>query len=355
MKTYRHLWGNLISDENIREAIINSSKGKRDRTLVQSVLLNIEQWIPLFRTYAETFTTPKHVERQIYDGISRKKRTIIVPSYYEQIIHHMLVQILQPIVMHGMYEHSYGSIPSRGVHLAKKRIEKWLKDRGNTRYYLKMDIRQFYPSIDHSILKERISKTINDDRFLSLLFKIIDVTDTGLPLGFYTSQWLANWLLQDLDHFIKEKLHAVYYVRYMDDMVIFGSNKRSLHKMRIAIAEYLESMHLEMKDNWQIMKLGQSNENALDYMGFRFYREKTTLRKSLYMKASRKARRIAKKARKTIYDCRQMLSYLGWFRCTDTYNAYRLWIKPYINIRILRQRISLYDRRKNLCGHRVSQ
>lgn len=184
------------------------------------------------------------------------------------------------------------------------------------------------------------------------MFEIIDITESGIPLGFYTSQWIANWYLQDLDHYIKEKLKAVHYIRYMDDMIIFGSNKRTLHKHREKIGEYLSrNLGLSMKGNWQIFRFdcdGGKNRHGreLDYMGFRFYRDRTVLRKSIMMKASRKAKSISKKEKATIYDIRQMMAYLGWIDCTDTYGMYAKRIKPYVDFGYYKERLSRYDRKK---------
>lgn len=125
--------------------------------------------------------------------------------------------------------------------------------RKNCKYVLKMDIRHFFDTVPHDKLKAKLRKTIHDEKMLDLLFRIIDVTDVGIPLGFYTSQWLSNWYLQGLDHYIKERLGAVHYMRYMDDMVIFGSNKKVLHRTRQAISDYLENeLGLSLKDNWQV-------------------------------------------------------------------------------------------------------
>ena len=114
----------------------------------------------------------------------------------------------------------------------------------------------------------------------------------------------------------------MHYMRYMDDMVIFGSNKRVLHRMRQAISDYLGmELGLELKANWQVFRFSYGNNQGrdLDFMGFRFYRNRTILRKSIMYKATRKARKISKKEKTTILDARQMLSYLGWIDCTDTY------------------------------------
>lgn len=353
MKSYNHLWEKFISEENIRLAIKKSSKGKRNRKNVKEIYENQDEWIGRIRDYAINFKHTNHKPIEIYDGISRKKRMIIVPSYKEQIVHHMAVNAMMEMFTHGMYEHSYGSIPKRGAHKGKKYIEKWIRnDRRNVKYCLKMDIRKFFESVPHDILKEKLREKIHDERFLGVLFEIIDSAKYGIPLGFYTSQWLANWYLQGLDHYVKEELRATYYMRYMDDMVIFGSNKKELHMMRKKISEYLaENLGLDMKGNWQVFRFDyikgiKRNGRVLDFMGFKFFREKTVLRKGIMLKMSRKAKEIFKKGKITIHDARQMMSYLGWIKSADIYGVYCKRVKPYIDFTKLKNRISRHDKGK---------
>lgn len=351
MKSYNHLWEEFISDDNIKSAIHLSSLGKKKRREVREYSENPEKYIPVIRAYAENFHNKPHTPKEIYDGISRKKRTIIVPWHCEQIIHHMIVNVLKPIFLKSMYEHSYGSLPNKGVHKARKRIELWIRnDPKNVKYYLKLDIRKYFNSIPHDILKARLTALIHDSRFLSVLLKVVDVIDVGIPLGFYTSQWIANWYLTPLDHYVKETLHAAHYVRYMDDMVIFGANKRKLHAMRKEIESYLSSeLGLTLKDNWQLERFSYGDDKGrdLDFMGFRFFRTRVIMRKSVLLKATRKAKRLGKKKHYSIYECRQMLSYKGWFDHTDTYNVYQQRVKPYVNMRTLKKRVGLYDRQRS--------
>ena len=352
MKTYKHLWETFISEENIRKAIRKSSLGKRKRRTVKAIFDNQEESIPEIKAYAENFKNANHKPKRIYDGIVRKVRYIVVPTYKEQVIHHMVVNVLMPMFTKGMFEHSYGSVPERGGHKGKETIKKWIrKGSRNVKYCLKMDIKKYFESIPHDILKTKLARKIKDERFLAVVNEIIDVVDKGLPLGFFTSQWLANWYLQDLDHYIKEELQAIYYMRYMDDMVVFSGNKRKLHEMRVAICKYLAKLGLQMKSNWQVFRFNYNGKyRHLDFMGFRFYRSRTTLRKSILLRATRKAKRMGMKAKTTIYDCRQMLSYLGWIKATDTYGIYLERIKPYVDFGKCKKRISKYQRRINKCG-----
>ena len=361
MKSYNHLYEQFISDENYYLGVKNATKRKggkkRKYRRVQFYRDHVEEMKPYFMVYAKYFHNAEHEPKLIYDGIRRKQRKIIVPTVQEQIIHHMIVNVLKPIFMKSIYEHSYGSIPGRGAHLGKKRIEKWIRHSGkNCKYCLKMDIKKYFDSIPHDALKEKLSDLIHDRRFLKILFEIVDAVpgDRGIPIGFYTSQWFANWYLTELDHYIKQELHAIYYIRYMDDMVIFGPNKRELHEIRERIEDYLHGiLGLEMKDNWQVFLFDYTKRNGihvgkdLDFMGFRFYRNRTVLRRHLMLRMTRKAKKIYRKGKTTIYDCRQMLAYLGWFNFTDSYDIYKKHIKPYLSFRRLKRRLGARQIRIN--------
>ena len=390
MKSYNHLYEKYLTEENCRIGLWNGTKNKstkRKKSRARKLRQNKNMEIPKILEYAkyENFHNYPHRPVQIYDGIRRKVREIIVPNDHEQVVHHMIVNVLKPILLPKFYEHSYGSIPGRGSHKAKKIIKKWIKrDPSNMKYCLKMDIKKYFNNVNHDILKQMFKDLIHDEKFLSIVFKIIDVIpgNKGIPLGFYTSQWIANMYLTGLDHYIKEVLVVKHYVRYMDDMVIFGSNKRTLHRIREAISNYLAvKLDLELKENWQVFRFDyidkrihlkfnnvidakecfdMMNGNCkkdptkprhlgrdLDFMGFRFFRDRVILRKSIMLKSTRKAKRIGKKKKPTIYDCRQILSYLGWIKATNVYNMYLKYIKPYVNFRRCKRYVSKYDRHKN--------
>lgn len=366
MKSYNHLFEKLIDYNNLEKALMNASLGKRHREDVKTVLadkdFHIKQLQKLLIT--KTLEIRQHTAVEINDGISRKKRIIIKPDFiYEQILHHAIVQVMQPIIMKGMYQYSCGSIPKRGVHYGKKHIEKYIQNnKSEIKYICKADIQRFFPSVDTKLLKEKCRKIIHDERMLWVLNMVIDSNtaihngteiNLGLPIGFYTSQWFANWFLQDLDHFIKEDLKVKCYVRYIDDIVMFGKNKKELHKKLEEIKKFLAKKNLKIKQNYQVFRFvytdrnGKERGRVLDYMGFQFYRNKTILRKSIMIKATRKARRMFKKKTITWYDCTQILSYMGYFLCTNTYKVYEKYIKPFVDIKKCKKIISTRQHKIN--------
>lgn len=373
MKTYSKLIDIALSDEIMDLSLKSAVERKTDRPEVQEVIKLKEQLKDILRVkiLKKELKPLIHKAHEINDGFKQKKRLIIQPYFTktkpEQWLQHIIISTLKPILMKGMYEFSCGSVPGRGIHYGKKYLEKFIrKHPKDVKYCLKIDIRHFYESIDIEILKERFREIIKDDVFLYLIFWVLDsnagtmpdgnIVKKGLPIGFYTSQWFANWFLQPFDHYVKEELKAKCYVRYMDDIVILGVNKRELHKMFNLICSYLGEIGLTIKDNWQVFlfdytdKDGKRHGRPIDFMGFKFYRDKTTIRKSIFLHACRLARRLHKKLHINWRDASQILSYFGWFKTTDTYKAFQKYIVSQISLNSCKKVMSIHDknlRRKN--------
>ena len=277
----RSMMEDFINEHNIYRDILDASRGKRNKKSIVDVIgteyehIFMDQDNKLLKCIrniqimilTQSFETKIHEPVSIQSGVNKKNIKIIVPDFEdERILTHSLIRIILPILQKGMYKYTCACIPGRGIHYVRRHISRVISnDPKNTKYVLKMDIRKFFNSIPHRTLKKRLKEKIKDPVIRNLLFKIIDTTEQGLPLGFYTSQWLANFYLQPLDHYIKERIlddcgcntkrtgrhGAVYYFRYMDDMVIFGPNKRELHKMREKISEILDKEYgLTLKYDW---------------------------------------------------------------------------------------------------------
>ena len=124
--------------------------------------------------------------------------------------------------------------------------------------------------------------------------------------GNFTSQWFANFNLQNLDHYIKEELKVPYYIRYMDDMVLFYRNKKELHKIKEKIEEFLKKEDLKIKENWQLFR---TDSRPLDFLGYRFYRGYTTLRRGNFLRIRRRLKKISKKQNLDAKDAAAVISY----------------------------------------------
>lgn len=346
-----------IPEEQIKD-IYNASKGKSKREQAIIVKNDIEKYRKKLdkRLRENKFSTKQHNTIRIQENSCKKTRDIVKPRYmYEQMAHHSLMRVFAPIAMKGMYYHVYGSIPGRGVHKGKKTVEKWIReDVKNCKYIYKLDIRHFFESIPHRKLKKALKRKIRDRELLKRLFAVIDSHKPGLPLGYYPSQWFGNFYLQPLDHFIKEKLHAIHYIRFADDMVIFGNNKKELHKIRKAVEDFIKNkLGLEVKKNWQVFRFDYTDRNGkrhgrlLDFMGFKFYRDRTTIRKSILKGIIAKVNKVKRKKKITWVDAASLLSRLGWIWHSNTYTYYERYIKPYVKVKTLKTLVSKHMRREN--------
>ena len=356
MKSYNHLFEKIIDEDNIKLAIHEAAKKKKKRKDVQNVLNNIEYHIKKIKYILENnlFKPRKHIPKIIDDGFAHKKREIVQPDFiYEQIIHHCVMQVLIPIFSKSLYKYTCGSIPNRGNAYGKKYIEKWIKeDISNTKYVGKLDIKKFFKNVNLEKLKYKLAKIIHDIKALNLIYIIIDSYDDGLPLGFFTSQWFANFFLQDLDYYIKQEIGIKYYVRYMDDMVLFANSKEKLHNAIYLIQQYLKNiLDLELKSNYQVFRLANNkNDNArpLNFMGYLFYGEKTIIRKNIMLKGTRKISKIKKKGKCTWYDATQLMSNYGWIKHTNTYTMFnKYYTQNGIYISDLKYKISRHQKMLN--------
>lgn len=325
MKRIGFIFEKIYDKDNIRQAIFNASKKKKKKRNVRWVLDNVDQCVDEIHELltSKTFAPSPYIPVEIKDGLTKKTRIIHKPKFYpDQIIHWCLMQQIEPLLSRGMYKWSCASIKKRGTHYAKRRCEKWIRnDRNNTKYCLKIDIKKYYPNIDLTLLKEKFRRVIKDNNALWLIDKIIDSHDKGLPIGLYTSQWFANFYLQDIDHFIKEDLGIKYYIRYMDDLVIFSSNKRKLKRAFERLWVKVTGKKLTIKPNWQIFN---TEKRKLDFCGFVYTRKKTFVRKRI----TRNMRRQSFKFRKTrsVRSARALMSYFGWLKHS---NSYILYLKYY--------------------------
>lgn len=233
------LWEIIAHDEN--------------KTTEQNIA-QYNNWVKL-QIENRTWRPDPYREFWINDGIRKKRRKIAATTIISQTFHWTLILTISPIIMRGMVAHTCASIPKRGAHYGKRFILRWMQDEKNTKYCAKIDVSKFYQSISQAAAKAEFRRYVADKTVLWLIDTIIDSYPQGFPIGTYTSQWFANWLLQQLDHYIKEVLRVPYAMRYMDDVIMFAANKKTLHKVIDAIEIYLQPFELHLKGNWQVFRI----------------------------------------------------------------------------------------------------
>ena len=311
MKRIGNLYSRICSIENLELADQIARKGKQNsygiRLHDKNRKANIEN---LHRSLLDkTFKTSDYSLFNLKTDNGKVREIARLPYFPDRIVHHAVMNVLEPIWVSVFTQDTYSCIKGRGIHRAVRKLKTVLKsDLKGTKYCLKMDVRKFYPSVDHAILKQIIRKKIKDADLLWLLDEIID-SAAGVPIGNYLSQYFANLYMAYFDHWVKEELHCKYYFRYCDDMVILGANKEDLHELHLLISEYLaKNLNLQVKGNWQVFPLDQ---RGIDFLGYRFYHTHTLLRKSIKQAF---ARQCAKR------DYPSMASYYGWASHCNSYN-----------------------------------
>ena len=245
----------------------------------------------------DVFTVFETKEREVYR----------LPYFPDRIAHHAIMNIMEPVFVSVFTADTYSCIKGKGIHAASYSLRKALKDVQGTQYCLKLDIKKFYPSIDHWTLKTLLIRKIKDKDLLWLLFEIID-SAKGVPIGNYLSQYFANYYLTYFDHWIKETKQVKHYFRYADDLVILAPDKASLHKLLAEIREYLHTnLKLTVKSNYQVFPV---QARGIDFVGYVHYHTHTLMRKSIKKNF---ARMIARRPNKA-----SIASYCGWAKHSNS-------------------------------------
>ncbi len=315
MKRHNNLFKKITSMSNIYLAHHNAKRGKTKYKEVKTYEND---------RYTHTKKIKEILEKKVWIPSASKKaiimekkpREITKVNYYpDRVIHHALMQVVDPVFSTVYIKDSYQSIKGRGVHKAVKRVKEWMREEEQTKYCLKLDIKKFYPSLKAHIIKKYYRKKIKCQDTLWLLDRIVDSED-GLPIGHYTSQTLGNFVMSYFDHYAKS-LGAKKYIRYADDIVIFSDNKEFLHDLRVKLDSYIsENMELKIKDNWQVF---ETRDRGLDFLGYRFFDRFILIRKSI----ATNMKRAFKRPVRSKNDLSRIFSYLGWAKFANSYNLLR--------------------------------
>ena len=326
VKKIKNVYPLIYSTENLVKSQYTSQKGKKNRGEVKAFNDNLNDNLSILYSLLrdETFEPGIYRTKKIYDP--KERDIMIAPFFPDRIVHHCIINVLAPHWYHIFIGNTYACIKGRGTHKCMEDVHRALiTDRIGTRYCLKIDIRKFYDNVDHSVLKQIIRYSIADESLLSLLDKIIDSNgkEKGLPIGNFTSQYLANLYLAYFDHWVKEELGVKYYYRYMDDIVVLGEDKAWLHYILDSFALYLGAeLKVEIKPNWQIFPV---DDRGIDYVGFKQNHYGILLRKGILLRFYQKLEKTKEKYQiKDETDIKHLFpSEYGWVvRCDKEHSDF---------------------------------
>lgn len=316
MKRKGYLFEEVFDIENLKLAHKNAKKGKNHYREVKMVDSNPDFYLSWLSYIIENemFETSKYTP-MIKESDSGKVREILkLPYYPDRIVHHAIIQVVGDIWLKALIRDTYSSIKGRGIHDGLRRLKKALRDKEETKYCLKLDIKKYYQSIPNEQLKNVVAKKIKDDKFLNLVNEIIDSTD-GVPIGNYLSQYFGNLYISDIDHRVKEK--CKYYFRYCDDIVILSNSKKELHKILEILNAELKKKELEIKGNWQIFPV---DVRGIDFLGYRFFHDYTLLRKTIKQNMKKRFRKIKNNKDIESSNINSAMSYYGWLKYANCKN-----------------------------------
>jgi RNA-directed DNA polymerase len=268
MKTFKNLYPQIADWHNLLLAWRKARKGKRytpaaaafERSL-DIELLNLQHDLA-----SESYQPGEYVSFIVHEP---KRRKISAAPFRDRVAHHALCNIIEPIYERKFIFDSYANRVGKGTHAALDRCTRFMQ---RYRYVLQCDVQQFFPAIDHAILKAILSRTIACAPTMRLCERIIDsgagvladqyemhyfpgddllaaTRPRGLPIGNLTSQFWANVYLNELDQFVKHRLRARGYLRYVDDFLLFADDKVTLHRWRDEIIGFLQSLRLTLHEN----------------------------------------------------------------------------------------------------------
>lgn len=316
MKRIGNLYDAIYTLDNLYLAYEKARKGKAKSYGVIHFEKNMDENILKIQSELtqEIYKTSEYEVFTIYEP---KERVIYRLPFGDRIVHHAIMNVLEKIWISVLISHTYSCIKGRGIHGLLRHLKRDLKDFENTKYCLKMDIKKFYPSIDHEVMKVIVRKKIKDTRLLNLLDGIID-SAPGLPIGNYLSQFLANIYLSHFDHWLKEEKRVKYYYRYCDDMVILGKDKDYLRNLLKDIDAYLtKKLKLQLKGNYQIFPV---EARGVDFVGYVFYHTHILLRKSIKQNFCRRAAKLNKKDIGAKEYKTRICSWIGWSKHCNSIN-----------------------------------
>lgn len=252
----------LVADpDNLRLAFWKAQRGKSYARSVERYRANLDEHLLGLRheLLAGHIRVGDYHFFTIHDP---KEREICAPAFREQVIHHALMNVCHAFFERKQIFDSYASRKGKGTYAALDRAKDYSKQ---YKWFLKLDVRKFFGSIKHEILKSQLSAVFKDQKLIHFFEQIIDSYPAkGLPIGNLTSQYFANHYLSQLDHFIKEELKCQAYVRYMDDMVLWHDDKQQLKEWKRAIDNYVNK-RLEL-----VLKPEQLNRTlcGLPFLGY---------------------------------------------------------------------------------------
>lgn len=268
MKRAGDLYAQISTYDNLCLAYWKAARGKQQRAGVIAFRENFDANIEKLRNDLINHS-PDVGHYRFFRICDPKPRSICAASFPERVLHHAVMNLCEPVLEAYAIHDSYACRKAKGN---RKALTRALGFAGRYGWYLKLDIRKYFDSIDHGILLDQLARRFKDRDLLRLFETLLATYHTqpgkGMPIGNLVSQHLANFYLGVFDHWVKEELKVRGYLRYMDDFILFGSDKHTLKKALTRVKNHLaEKLALELKPNIQLNRCTR----GIPFIGYRIY------------------------------------------------------------------------------------
>lgn len=298
MKRTGNLFDKIALLENLYLAFYKAKKGKQSKKEVIAYAKNLVSNLSMLQNQitSNTIEVGQYHFFKIYEP---KERQICAASFNIRVLHHAVMNICHPVFEKLQIFDSYATRKGKGTY---KALERAAQFNAVNKYYLKLDVRKYFDSINHSILYELLQRKFKEPKLLNIFKQIIESYQTskgkGLPIGNLTSQYFANYYLSFADRYIQHELKINSYVRYMDDMVLWSNNKEELVLAKKKISLFLkEKLALSLKIN-----ILNTNIHGVSFLGYRIYREEIRLTKQSKKRFIKKAKEYDNKRRSNLWS-----------------------------------------------------
>jgi retron-type reverse transcriptase len=348
MKCAGNLWPSVTAWANLIESARAAALGKRSRSDVARFLFHLEPKVCALQRELENGSYVPGPYRAFWIR-DPKPRMISAAPFRDRVVHHALTRVLEPVFEPRFTDFSFASRKGFGQHAA---LDQARAACGRYRFVLKADIRKYFPSIDHFILKQLLRRYVKCERTLALASLIVDSSNAqeesnfyfpgddlftpferrrGLPIGNQTSQFLSNVYLNALDHFVLRDLQPGLYLRYVDDFVLFGEDERALTQMRVAIGDFLAGLRLTLHE-------GKSRvyrcQDGVTFLGWRLFPSRTRLPRPQVVRARRRLEKLARRFHRGEIDfsdvSARINAWLGHVKWGDTAGLRRTLLSRFI-------------------------
>jgi hypothetical protein len=285
----------VVAFENLLAAFREAAHGKRRGPDVQAFHLDLEPNLLAIRRelLAGNYVFGPYLRFAICDP---KRREILAAPFRDRVVHHALVRVVEPVFDPTLIADTYACRAGKGTLAAMKRLRGFIREVPGG-YALKMDVRRYFPSIERERLLALLARKLKDDRLMEVLVRLIrdaplpqgGPPGRGIPIGNLTSQLYANLYLSPVDHFLKEALREPRYLRYVDDLLVLGTNKARLWRVKDEVAAIMAGLGLELHPR----KITVAPvADGVDFVGYRVFPDGARIRGANVLRFRRRLVRL---------------------------------------------------------------